>query len=189
MCGRPLSSAIRVRVGRIGDLGWMVHRQAVIYAKEFGYSQLFETYLHEGVAVFLRKFDAARDRIWVAESVESNGKSGKSVLGFVAIQHDPDCRGWAKLRWFLVEKEARGRGVGGRLMKAAIHFSRKAGYKGILLWTVDDLHAARALYEKAGFSLALQDPKPCGWAPWGHEQRWDLRLAPRARRPGPARSS
>lgn len=161
----------RLRSGRVGDLGWMVHRQAVVYAKEFRYSQHFETYLHEGAAVFLRKFDAERDRIWVAEA------DGKPV-GFVAIQHDPDRRGWAKLRWFLVEEEARGHGVGGRLLKAAVAFSRKAGYKGVLLWTVDDLHAARALYEKAGFSLALQDPKPCGWAPWGHEQRWELRLAP-----------
>lgn len=147
----------------------MVHRQAVVYAREFGYSQVFETYLHEGAAIFLRKLDPARDRIWVAQS------AGKPI-GFVAIQHDPERRGWAKLRWFLVETEARGHGVGMRLLKAAIQFSRKVGYKGILLWTVDDLHAARALYEKAGFALAFQDPKPCAWAPWGHEQRWELSL-------------
>src|SRR5688572_15191446 len=169
-------ATVRLRTGRVGDLGWMVHRQAVVYAKEFGYSQLFETYLHEGAAVFLRKFDPRRDRIWMAEQ-------GGKVLGFIAIQHDPDRRGWAKLRWFLVEREARGSGVGSRLMRAAIAFARKAGYKGILLWTVDDLHAARALYEQAGFTLALQDPEPCGWAPWGHEQRWELPLsAPPGRR-------
>jgi GNAT superfamily N-acetyltransferase len=161
--------SIRLRKVRVGDLGWMVHRQAVVYAKEFHYSQLFETYLHEGAAVFLRQFDAARDRIWVAEL------AGKPV-GFIAIQHDPDRRGWAKLRWFLVERESRGHGVGARLMKAALAFSRKAGYKGILLWTVDDLTAARALYEKSGFRLAFQDPKPCSWAPWGHEQRWERPL-------------
>lgn len=171
-------ASARLRAGRIGDLGWMVHRQAVVYAKEFGYSQVFETHLHEGAAVFLRKFDAKRDRIWIAESGKPGGGPGKSVLGFIAIQHDPDRRGWAKLRWFLVEDDARGKGIGGRLLKAAIAFSRKAGYRGILLWTVDDLDAARALYEKAGFTLAYQDPDPCGWAPWGHEQRWELRLSP-----------
>lgn len=165
-------------MGRVGDLGWMVHRQAVVYATEFGYSPLFETYLHEGAAAFLRKFGAAKDRIWVAESA-STGESRKSVLGFIAIQHDPDRRGWAKLRWFLVEKEARGDGVGGRLMKAALAFSRKAGYRGVLLWTVDDLDAARTLYEKSGFALAFHDPKPCAWAPWGHEQRWELQLGPK----------
>ena len=167
----------RIRKGRVGDLGWMVHRQAVVYAKELGYSQVFERYLHEGTAVFLGKFDAKKDRIWVAEDA---GRIG----GFIAIQHDPDRRGWAKLRWFLVEKEARGHGLGRRLMHAAVSFSRKAGYKGILLWTVDDLHAARRLYEATGFQLAFQDPKPCPWAPWGHEQRWELPL-PVARRKRP----
>lgn len=166
----------RIRQGRVGDLGWMVHRQAVVYAKEFGYSRLFETYLHEGAAVFLRNFDPRRDRVWVAQSAES-GLSAGSILGFVAIQHDPDRRGWAKLRWFLVEKEARGHGLGGRLLKAAIAFSRKAGYQGVLLWTVDDLHDARRLYEAAGFRLARQDPEPCAWAPWGQEQRWEMRLS------------
>ena len=172
----PRAVAVRWRTGRNGDLGWMVHRQALVYAKEFGYARLFEAYLHEGAAVFLRRFDPKKDRIWVAESASSRKTSGKSVLGFVAIQHDPDRRGWARLRWFLVESEARGHGVGGRLLKAAIRFSRNAGYRGILLWTVDDLDAARALYEKAGFSLAFEDPKPCAWAPWGHEQRWELSL-------------
>jgi GNAT superfamily N-acetyltransferase len=170
---------VRLRTGRVGDLGLMVHRQAVVYAREFGYSPLFETYLHEGAAVFLRKFDAARDRIWVAET------RGKPV-GFVAIQHDPDrAQGadapWAKLRWFLVEDEARGKGIGLRLLRSAIAFGRKAGYRGILLWTVDDLHAARHLYEKVGFTLAFQDARPCPWAPWGHEQRWELALAPPSR--------
>ena len=166
----------RLRAGRIGDLGWMVHRQAVVYAKEFGYSQVFETYLHEGTAIFLRKFDPKRDRIRVAED------AGR-IVGFIAIQHDPDRRGWAKLRWFLVEKDARGAGLGQRLVRSAVAFSRKAGYRGILLWTVDDLHAARRLYEANGFQLAFQDAQPCPWAPWGHEQRWDLRLStPRRRR-------
>ena len=172
-----MPSHLRIRRGRVGDLGWMVHRQAVVYAHEFGYSQVFETYLHEGAAVFLRRFDAKRDRIWIAEQ-------GGAIAGFIAIQHDPDRRRWAKLRWFLVEDSARGHGLGRRLLRAAVAFSRKAGYKGILLWTVDDLDAARALYESVGFRLALQDPKPCPWAPWGHEQRWELGLAvPRTKPP------
>jgi GNAT superfamily N-acetyltransferase len=163
--------SVRLRRGRVGDLGWILHRQAVVYAREFGYGPLFETYLHEGAAVFLRRFDPAKDGIWVADL------RGKPV-GFVAIQHDPERRGWAKLRWFMVERETRGYGVGSRLLQKAYMFGRRAGYRGILLWTVDDLAAARALYERAGFQLAYQDPKPCGWAPWGHEQRWELRLSP-----------
>lgn len=158
-----------MRAGRVGDLGWMLHRQAVVYATEFGYLPVFEKYLAEGIPPFLANFDPGRDRIWVAQE-------GAAILGFVALQHDPDRPGWGKLRWFLVEPASRGRGLGRRLLAALVRFARRAGYQGILLWTVDDLVAARRAYEAAGFVLAYQDPKPCRWAPWGHEQRWDLRL-------------
>ncbi len=178
-----MSNGIRLRQGRVGDLGWMVHRQAVVYATEFGYSQVFETYLHEGTAVFLRNFDSERDRIWIAESGNSRSTSGKSILGFVAIQHDPDRRRWARLRWFLVEREARGHGIGHRLARAAIAFARKKRYSGVLLSTVDDLTDARRLYERSGFRLAFHDRRPCAWAPWGHEQRWELPLRVVRRRP------
>ena len=101
--------------------------------------------------------------------------AGKPV-GSITIHHDKERPGWAKLRWYYVEKEARGHGAGRMLLEAAVQFSRNAGYKGILLWTVNDLDAARRQYEKAGFRLAFEDTKPCEWAPWGREQRWELTL-------------
>lgn len=161
---------MRIRTGRTGDLGWMLHRQAVVYAEEFGYHPVFEAYVARGIPAFLDNFDKARDGVWVAED-----QAGQP-LGFIGVQHDPEREGWAKLRWFLVEAEARGMGTGRRLMDEALGFVRKAGYKGVYLWTVDDLAAARRVYERAGFQLAYQDPHPCAWAPWGHEQRWELVL-------------
>ncbi|MHB8633967.1 MAG: GNAT family N-acetyltransferase [Thermoplasmatota archaeon] len=160
---------VAIRAARAGDLGWTFHRQALLYRREFGYLPLFETYLAEGLAPFLAGFDASRDRLWMA-------RSGDCVLGFVAIQHDGGRRTWAKLRWFWVEREARGMGLGSRLLATAVRFSRRAGYEGVYLWTVDDLAAARKRYVEAGFRLAFEDPKPCPWAPWGHEQRWELAL-------------
>ncbi len=153
----------------------MFYRQAVVYAEEFGYSPVFERYVSHGLAPFLDDFDAGKDRIWMASR-------GAERLGFIAIQHDPTRRGWAKLRWFLVEKEARGLGVGRRLMQAALAFARKAGYRGVYLWTVDDLAAARRVYVTSGFVLVHEATEPCEWAPWGHEQRWELELARRPRR-------
>lgn len=160
---------IAVREGRAGDLGWVFHRHGAVYAEEFGYSDVFERYVSEGLPVFLRNRDPARDRLWIAQM------DGRPV-GSIAIHHVDDRPGWAKLRWFLVEEEARGHGLGKRLLDQAIAFSREAGYEGVFLWTVDDLHAARRQYERAGFSLAHQDEAPCPWAPWGHEQRWEMRL-------------
>lgn len=181
MPGRSNATAtVRIRKGRIGDLGWAFHRQAIVYQEEFGYSDAFEKHLARGLAPFLDNFDAKQDRLWIAER-------DADPIGCIAIQHDPDRRGWAKLRWFLVEKEARGLGVGRRLMTTALRFSRAAGYRGVHLWTVDDLHAARRVYESSGFHLAEQTDG-CPWAAWGHEQRWELVLAkPRRRRPAPKR--
>jgi GNAT superfamily N-acetyltransferase len=166
---------VRIRTERVGDLGWTFHRQAVAYAEEFGYSRVFEAYVCRGLAPYLDDHDAARDRLWVAEL------DGRAV-GFVAVHHVDDRPGWAKLRWFLVEAEARGHGVGRRLMEAALRFCRKAGYEGVFLWTVDDLHAARALYERAGFRL-VQQTEGCPWKPGAHEQEWELALRPRPRQP------
>lgn len=162
-------AAARIRRGRVGDLGWALGRQAALYKAEFGYHDLFETYVAQGVAAYLQDHDAKRDGLWVAEL------HGQPV-GCVAIQHDRKSPGWAQLRWYFVEPHARGQGIGARLLAQAIRFAKGAGYKGIRLWTVDDLVAARRQYEKAGFRLAHQDPAPCPWAPWGHEQRWEMRF-------------
>lgn len=173
--GRKRAASVaraRIRKARVGDLGWSFERQAVVYAKEFGYLPVFETYLAQGLAPYLEGFDDALDRLWIAEL------AGRRV-GCIAIQHDAKRPGWAKLRWFLLERGARGEGLGRKLMQAALTFSRRAGYKGVYLWTVDDLEGARRVYERAGFNLAFEDPKPCAWAPWGHEQRWEIRLKPK----------
>lgn len=166
---RERAARSRIRAGRPGDLGWSFERQAVVYLREFRYLPVFETYLAQGLAPFLERFDRARDRLWVAQH------AGRRV-GCIAIQHDADRPGWAKLRWFFLERDARGRGLGRRLMRAAVAFARKAGYEGIALWTVDDLHDARRVYERTGFVLAFEAAQPCAWAPWGYEQRWELVL-------------
>lgn len=165
--GEPGQSTLRIREGRVGDLGWFFARQAVVYHEEHGYSPVFETYVAAGLHPFLAGFDAARDRMWVAEA------DGRPV-GCIAIQHDPERSGWAKLRWYLVEAPARGRGVGWRLLETALGFARGAGYEGVLLWTVDDLHAARRQYERAGFRLV--EETDCPWKPSRRQQRWELRL-------------
>jgi len=162
--------AITIRDQTAGDLGWVFLRHAIIYADEFGYSRAFESYVCEGLSPFMKNYDPKRDRLWM-------GEVGGRRVGSVAVHHVGNRPGWAKLRWFLVEREARRRGLGSMLLANAIAFCKKAGYKGIFLWTVSDLDAARRLYERSGFKLA-DETKSCAWAPWAHEQRWDLHLKP-----------
>lgn len=162
---------MRVRPRQVGDIGWACMRQAELYAKEFRYLPVFEDYVIRSFAPFVERFDRAQDGLWVAEL-------GGRRVGCIAIQHDAqDPRGsWAQLRWYFVESDARGQGVGRALLDQAIAFCHKAGHQGIWLWTVDDLTAARRQYEHAGFRLVHTEAEPCAWAPWGREQRWELKL-------------
>ena len=159
---------INVREQQVGDLGWAFYRQVVAYKEEFGYSQVFESHFCEGLFPYLNNFEAKRDRMWV-------GMAGDQTVGFVAVHHVADRPGWAQLRWFFVEKNFRGRGLGSRLLEILVAFCRKVGYEGVFLWTVSDLDAARRLYQKFGFKLA-EEKEDCNWASWAREQLWELRL-------------
>lgn len=159
---------INIREQQIGDLGWALYRQAALYTDEFGYSQVFESHVCEGLLPYLNNYEHRRDRMWV-------GVAGEQIVGFIAVHHVANRPGWAQLRWFFVEKGFRGRGLGSRLLERAVTFCKKAGYEGVFLWTVSDLDAARRLYQETGFKL-VEEKEECEWASWAREQRWELRL-------------
>ena len=132
-----------------GDMGWIVHRQAVLYAREFGWNAEYEALVAEIVAKFVREFDPKRERCWVAE------KDGKPVGSVFVVRQDDAT---AKLRLLAVEASARGLGIGHRLVDECIRFARYAGYSKLVLWTNSVLTDARRIYEKAGFTLVEEAP-------------------------------
>jgi DNA-binding MarR family transcriptional regulator/GNAT superfamily N-acetyltransferase len=133
-----------LRPHQCGDMGWIVHRQGVLYTQEYGYDERFEALAAEIVAKFIQRYDPKRERCWIAE------KDGE-IVGSVFVT--AKSRTIAKLRLLYVEPAARGLGIGSRLVAECIRFARHAGYKKMILWTQSELDAARHIYKRAGFRV------------------------------------
>ena len=155
-----------LRTPRRGDFGWIVARHATFYAENYGWREPFEGMCAQIVADFANNHDPARERCWIAERNE------ETVGSIFLVKETDDV---ARIRLLLVDPSAQGLGIGSALVDACIGFARQAGYRRITLWTHQVLTAARALYERRGFTLTASKPHNS----WGVDvvgETWDLNL-------------
>ncbi len=137
--------AILLRPPKPGDLGWVVHRQAILYAQEYGWDSSYETLIADIVGKFK---SGPGEQCWIAEL---DGAPAGAV--FIVRENDEV----ARLRLLHVEPFARGNGLGRRLVDTCVGFARGAGYKMLRLWTNDILVSARRIYQAAGFKLVKEE--------------------------------
>lgn len=133
-----------LRDPRPGDMGWIVHRQGALYAQEYGWNMEYEALVAEIVGKYVQTRDDTCERCWIAE------KDGRVVGSVFVVRLDDST---AKLRLLYVEPDARGLGIGRRLVQECMHYARDVGYRKMVLWTNSVLVGARKIYEQEGFEL------------------------------------
>jgi GNAT superfamily N-acetyltransferase len=151
---------------RPGDIGYVIYLHGMIHGKECGFDTTLDAYVADGLADFVRQFRPERDRIWLAETEDR-------IVGSIAIVGRSGLK--AQLRWFLVHPDFQKQGIGRRLLKEALRFSRRQGYKSVFLWTVGELAVARRLYVKVGFKRTKEQTHRI-WGRTVTEEKYNLNL-------------
>jgi len=155
-----------LRDPRPGDIGWVVQQHGEVYAGEYGWDARFEALVADIAAQFVRRFQPAWEKCWIAEL------DGRRVGAVFVVRKSATT---AQLRMLILAPEARGRGLGARLTDECIAFARAKGYRKMVLWTNSCLAAARAIYAKRGFRLVKSEPYE-GFGQQLVGETWELRL-------------
>lgn len=147
----PAPAPAILRPLRIGDIGWMTHRQGLLYHQQFGWNGEFEALIAGIYAQYVAASESPPKQLWVAE------RDG-CIAGSIFVMPSDGLPGSAQLRMLYVEPEARGLGIGGTLVETAVDFARAGGYRRMRLWTHTIQQSARRLYAAAGFKVVESAP-------------------------------
>lgn len=132
-----------------GALGQIIAAHALYYHEHWGLDLSFEVQEACELAEFLKRYRSDLDGLWVA-------RVDNRFAGAIAIDGSRTDEEGARLRWFIVEPQYHGLGIGRVLIEKAVAFCREAGHGKVFLWTFRGLEPARHLYEQFGFRLAQQ---------------------------------
>jgi DNA-binding MarR family transcriptional regulator/GNAT superfamily N-acetyltransferase len=147
---QPRRGIVTLRPPRGGEYGWLVHRQAVLFANEHGWDQSFEGMLAKTVADFTLNGDPQREICWIAEQNHSIVGTAMVVALSATI---------ARIELLYIEPDMRRLGIGTQLMDECVRFAKRVGYTTLTLSTVTALAGSRRLCERAGFVCVSSAPE------------------------------
>ena len=146
-----MTDEIILRPFTAGDADWLTRQHEMLYARDEGFDETFGVLVAQILSDFLADHDPKVESGWIAQM-------GPARMGsiFCMASGTP---GVAKLRLFLLRPQARGHGLGRRMLRHCIEFARQARYAQMVLWTHESHAAACALYLDEGFTLNESLPK------------------------------
>ena len=135
--------------GLLGDVAALHERY---YAEHCGFPVFFEDKVAREMGEYLSRYDAAKVLVlWCGDHGRVTGSN--TIDG-----SDPKlASGQAHLRWFILHDSLAGQGLGGRMMRQFLQFSRNASFSSVYLITLKGLGAAMSLYEKAVFKIVEEE--------------------------------
>src|SRR5260370_38436261 len=96
-------------------MGWVVQRNAAVYAEEFGWDRSYEALVARIVADYVEHRDPVAEAAWIAEV------DGDPAGGVFCVRENATT---ARVRLLLRETRARGRGTGARLGDGGLRSAR-----------------------------------------------------------------
>ncbi len=103
LSGQNYDDYITIRTHAAGDIGYLSFMHGKFYSKEYGFDISFDSYVAGAMAKFIDEFNAQKDRLWIVEF-------DNRIMGSIAIVHTEN--NIAQLRWFILEPEVHGKGIG-----------------------------------------------------------------------------
>ena len=145
-----ISSMDQYPPGLIGTVSCLFGRTI---AASHGVDWTLDAMIAEQQCEFFRRFDGRLDRVWAA-------MDGHKPLGGLTIegQRGQEAPRSARLRFFILDDSLRGRGLGRRMLAAAMQFCRETRCERVYLTTLPNLDSALHLYREQGFAQVSETP-------------------------------
>ncbi|MTI09190.1 helix-turn-helix domain-containing GNAT family N-acetyltransferase [Curvivirga aplysinae] len=144
-----------------GLIGQIAKLHGVYYTKHAGFDVNFEAAIAAETGELFCNMQNTKTQVWSY----LDGDKGDLLVASITIEDVDHKNGKAHLRWFIAEEAYHGYGMGRRLMKAAMDYCDREGFKTVTLSTFAGLDAAIKLYEDFEFKLTDEFPSMT----WGKE--------------------